>query len=441
MFTSSGIKNSVLLILEKCILLCFSFLNSVLLARIAGPEKFGQYAYIISVAGLFLPLTIMGLNNIVTKYIVKYPHNAHYYLKSALIVRLFGALTSITVGLILVLLLNSKNSGNILLLITLQSFSLFYVIEFFFLAKQQVKVLLKIRIFIFVVLNVFKCAVILNGSPLNILIVIQGLEYVFIGMSYLFIYIKDKHHLQVKRPTSVHSYLALAQKGKWLLFSGLAATIYLKIDQVMLANLVDSHAVAYYAAAAKLSEAWYVFPVLIANAFTAQLSELKFKKSLKYQVLLQQLISALTLSAITLSIATYLIAPSLIDLVYGEQFSSSAPILSIHIIASIFIFQRAILSKWLIIESLYKYSLISSLLGALTNIVLNALLIPKYSGIGAAWATVISYMVASYGFLFFNARTKVYAQILHVAMLNSPALFKCISITSTLFKKRHENEK
>jgi len=435
MSTSSGIKNSVLLIAEKCILLCLSFLNSVLLARIAGPDIFGQYAYILSMAGLFLPLSIMGLNNIVTKYVVKNPHNAHYYLKSALIVRLCGALTAIALGLLLVLILNTENNANILLLIVLQSFSAFYVIEFFFLAKQQVHILLKIRLLIFLVLNGLKCTVILNGSSLSLLVILQGLEYVFIGTSYILIYAKAKHYLHIKRNTSTRSYSALAQKGKWLLFSGVAATIYLKIDQIMLANLVDTRAVAYYAAAAKLSEVWYVFPVLIANAFTAQLSQLKFNNNFKYQALLQQLIAALTLSALILSIATYFIAPTLIALIYGNEYSSSATILSIHIFASIFIFQRAILSKWLIIEKLYKYSLVSSLCGAVTNVVLNALLIPQYAGVGAAWATVISYMVASYGFLFFQAKTKAYAQILHQAMLNSPALFKSLVLQIRFLKK------
>ena len=435
MSTSSGIKNSVLLVIEKCILLCLSFLNSVLLARIAGPEVFGQYTYILSMAGLFLPLSVMGLNNIVTKYIVKNPNNAHYYLKSAIIVRLCGALLSIALGILLVLFLNNKNNTSILLLILLQSFSVFYVIEFYFLGKQQVSILLKVRLLILLILNILKCTAILNSAPLSILILLQGLEYVLIGLSYALIYILGKHHHFIKRSTNKLSYIALAQKGKWLLFSGIAATIYLKIDQIMLANLIDNQAVAYYAAAAKLSEVWYVFPVLIANVFTAQLSKLRFDHYQKYQKLLQQLVSVLTLCALMLSIATYFLAPALIELIYGQEYHPSAAILSIHIFASIFIFQRAILSKWLIIEKLYKYSLISSLSGAVVNIILNAILIPYYAGVGAAWATVFSYMVASYGFLFFQPKTKRYAQILHQSMLNSPSIIK------SLIHQRHANKK
>lgn len=424
--TSSGIKNSLLLIIEKCILLFLSFFNSVLLARYAGPETFGQFSYILSVAGLFLPLSIMGLNNVVTKYISKNPTNAHYYLKSALIVRFFGAGLSIILGIFLVLFLDGDNSTNILMLIVLQSFTVFYVVEFYFLGREQVGILLKVRLLLLLILNAFKCAAILNSAPLSLLILLQGLEYALIGLSYVLIYLLGKHHHFIKRPTSKLSYIALAQKGKWLLFSGIAATIYLKIDQIMLANLVDTQSVAYYAAAAKLSEVWYVFPVLIANAFTAQLSKYRFNSYPKYLKLLKNLITTLVLCALILSISTYFIAPTLIKLIYGSDYQPSAQILSIHIFASVFIFQRAILSKWLIIEKLYKYSLVSSLSGAIVNIALNALLIPHYAGVGAAWATVISYMVASYGFLFFQPKTRDYTLILHQSMLNSPLIIKSL---------------
>jgi O-antigen/teichoic acid export membrane protein len=60
------------------------------------------------------------------------------------------------------------------------------------------------------------------------------------------------------------------------------------------------------------------------------------------------------------------------------------------------------MSKWLLVENLLKLSLLSQALGAITNVFLNMLLIPRYGPIGAAYATVISYAVAGYGVLFFH---------------------------------------
>lgn len=423
---TSNVKNSLLLIFEKVILLGLSFINSILLARLAGPATFGEYSYIVSFAGIFAPFAVMGLNNIVTKYVVKHPQNSHYYISSALAARFIGATAAIAIALLIVYSVPQQTTDPklIVILVAMQGFSLFYVIEFYYLAKKQVALLLKLRLSILLIINVVKLVVILNSATLTTLIILQGLEYVIIGCSYYCIYLYQQHHKNLKKQPSKNTVLALCQKGKWLLMSGIAATLYLKIDQIMIAYLVDSESVAYYAAAAKLSEFWYVFPVLIANVFTAQLSLYRFKNQTRYIQLIHKLISLMTLAALILSVTTWLVAEPVITFLYGEQYQQSAAILSVHIFASIFIFQRAILSKWIIIEKLYKFSLLSSLLGAFTNIILNLIFIPKYAGLGAAWATVISYMVASYGFLFFNMKTKQYAQLLHQAMLHSPSIIK-----------------
>ncbi|MCQ8879467.1 flippase [Pseudoalteromonas shioyasakiensis] len=421
---ASSVTNSLLLIFEKVILLGLSFINSILLARLAGPTIFGEFSYILSFASFFAPLAVMGLNNIITKYIAKHPRNSHYYISSALKIRLTGAILAIVLAAIITFNFAHKNSSPelIVMLVAMQGFSLFYVIEYYYLAKRQVGILLTLRLTALLLTNTLKLIAILNNATLTTLVILQGLEYVIIGCSYYFTYLYQQHHKVLKKRPTRSTYLALFHKGKWLLSSGIAAILYLKIDQIMIAQLINSEAVAYYAAAAKLSEFWYVFPVLIANVFTAQLSRYKFKNQDRYTQLLCQLISLITLAALILSAIIWLISEPLVLLLYGEVYQQSAAILSVHIFACIFIFQRAILSKWLIIEKLYKFSLLSSLLGAMANILLNLILIPKYQGLGAAWATVISYMLASYGFLFFNTKTKQYAQLLHQAILHTPSI-------------------
>ena len=140
---SINVKNSLLLIAEKIIILGMAFLTSVLLARVAGPEIFGQFSYITSFVALFVPLCIMGLNNIATKYFVKYPKHSHHYFLTALVIRFLGALACITFGSITAVLLGIENQQLILIitLLTLQSFTLFYLVEFYFLAKKHLCIL------------------------------------------------------------------------------------------------------------------------------------------------------------------------------------------------------------------------------------------------------------------------------------------------------------
>jgi len=423
---SINIKNSLLLISEKIIILGMAFLTSVLLARVAGPEIFGQFSYITSFVALFAPLCVMGLNNIATKYFVKYPKHSHHYFLTALTIRFFGAFICITSGSISAYLLGieSQQLTFIITLLALQSFTLLYLVEFYFLAKRQVIYTLTIRLTVVILLGAIKIFIILNGANLHNLIIIHGLEFVCIGLGYLVLYFKQGHHRlnQIDRAVSQQSVYGFFQKGKWLLLSGIAAALYLKIDQVMIGYFQNAEQVAYYAAAAKLSEFWYVFPVLIANAFNAKLIKLKQTGNEVYQDFLLQILSVMVAAALIISILMTILASPIIQLIYGADYQTSAAILSIHIFATLFIFQRAILSKWLIIEANYKFSLYSHGAGAVSNIGLNLLLIPLYGGIGAAWATLFSYIIASFLSLLFTKQTREFMKLMITAMITWPLI-------------------
>ena len=111
------------------------------------------------------------------------------------------------------------------------------------------------------------------------------------------------------------------------------------------------------------------------------------------------------LLSLSLIVSTNVLADELIVLLYGNEFQKSAQILKIHIWATLFIFLRGVLSKWLVIEENLKFSLISHLTGAIINIALNYFLIPKYGGLGAAWATIVACAFSGYICLAFSRRT------------------------------------
>lgn len=421
---SINIKNSLLLIFEKVILLGMAFLTSVLMARIAGPDVFGQYAYITSYVALFIPLSVMGLNNIATKFFVKYPKRSHHYFLTALLLRAMGALACVFLGIFAAYLMGvtTEQLSYILVLLILQSFTLFYIVEYYFLAKKQVIYTLKIRLAVVTIAGIGKILVILNGANLLLLIIIHGLEFVFIGLGYLALYYKQQHHIkqQYSKAVNQQSLTSLFHKGKWLLFSGVAAALYLKIDQVMLASFHGTQQVAFYAAASKLSEFWYVFPILIANAFNPKLLQLKQQSAEQYKTFLLTILSVMVAAALIVSLLMFSFSTPIITFIYGDDYQASAAILSIHVFATLFIFQRAILSKWLIAEGHYKFSLFSHGAGAISNIILNYLLIPQYGGIGAAWATLFSYMIASFLSLSLTKQTREFMMLMITAMLKWP---------------------
>src|SRR5690606_8930482 len=164
--------------------------------------------------------------------------------------------------------------------------------------------------------------------------------------------------------------------------------------------------VGVYAVAAQLSEAWYFLPTAIVASFFPRLIKLHASDTGRFNLRLQQLFDMLFILAIVVAIVVTLVAEPLISLLFGEEYLQSASILIIHVWGGVFIFMRALFSRWIRIEGALMFSLITQGLGALANIGLNLLLIPRYGGEGAALATVLSYAIASWVALLAHAKTR-----------------------------------
>ena len=68
-----------------------------------------------------------------------------------------------------------------------------------------------------------------------------------------------------------------------LILSGIVISIYMKIDQVMIKEILGASPVGQYAAAARLSEAWYFIPVVICSSvFPALVNVRKINRELYY---------------------------------------------------------------------------------------------------------------------------------------------------------------
>jgi PST family polysaccharide transporter len=95
-------------------------------------------------------------------------------------------------------------------------------------------------------------------------------------------------------------------------------------------------------------------------------------------------------------------ADEIVALLYGDTYSSSSEILFIHCLSVVFVLNRLPRTLYILNESFFKFTMAMTFMGAISNVLLNYLVIPEYGGVGAAWSTLISYSIAFFfsGFLF-----------------------------------------
>jgi PST family polysaccharide transporter len=196
-------------------------------------------------------------------------------------------------------------------------------------------------------------------------------------------------------------------KDSWpLALSGFAISVYMRIDQIMLGQILDDRAVGIYSAAVRISEVWYFIPMAIAASVFPAIIEAKKKSEEFYCQRLQKLYDLMVLVAVSIALPMTFLSGWIVTLLFGQAYAASGIVLAIHIWAGVFVFLGVASGKWFLVENLQKLAFYRTFWGMVINILLNVLLIPKYGVVGAAIATVISYSIAALWFDAFNKDTR-----------------------------------
>ncbi|HKY02934.1 MAG TPA: flippase, partial [Burkholderiales bacterium] len=414
-----SMSNGTWMLIERVLGMCMAILVSVWVARFLGPEQFGILNYALAFVAFFTPLASLGINNILVKELIMDRRREGLLLGSAFGARLMGTLTA--VGLCVATIAFTKDSQGqifwaVVALAIAHLFNALDVAGLWLQSKQSVRTLMYWRMGITLTFAGARVIAILTQADLFTFVWISAAEIVAIDCSNLVAYYGYSGKPQRWRSDAA-TMGSLFHKSWPLILSTVAASIYLKIDQIMIAEMIDVSTSGVYAVAARISEVWYFIPQVLATALFPSLLNTKLASVALYERRMQICLCVFAFAATSLAIIITFTADWIIQILFGPQYSAAADILRIHIWAGVFIFLRAIASKWMIAENLYIFSFVSHGVGAVINVLLNLVMIPKWGALGSAVATVISYAAASYLFTFCSRRTWPMGKMMTEAIL------------------------
>lgn len=407
---------------DKLVKLAAGAILTVFVARMLGASELGIYSIVMAWSAFLVPLTSMGLNNIVVRQMVKHDnsHDAMTMLYSAISIRLaLGLLGGSLMLLAFYLLYPSMFEGNTAIaiptLFMLQAFFGFLLFEFYLNYQGTFRSVAYIKSAISLLSFGAKLALLYSGFGIASLLLLTGIEFFVVGIAQYLVY-RRKHQPfkenEARWPGYHPRWFNLAQakqllkRSSWLWLSGIVSVIYLKIDIVMIGSMAGTEQAGIYAAASRLSELWYVFPATLAARYYPDMLKAHQQGWPHYFVKLRRFAIMFFAAAFSIAVIMSLSAPWIISLLFGENFSAAVEVLRIHIWAGCFIFVRYLISQHLVITEQEPLSLLSHGIGAVLNVGLNLWLIPKMGIVGAAWATLISYAYASFFFLFLSSSTR-----------------------------------
>jgi O-antigen/teichoic acid export membrane protein len=396
------------LMAEKLVSLGGAAFVGILVTRHLGPNDYGLQSYVVTVATLAVALSSLGIGSVVTRDLTYDPDAENAIL---------GSVSGLTIGAaVLATLLTAiwvwtsppidpRITWLLVAAVASGIVKRFDFLEAWFVVHDSVRPFAIARITVSVFFLLLRFILVLAGANLEAFIWAFVAESAFSGIRALAAYRITSHH-SVKWSFDWSISYNLLRRSWPTLVSGLTQFIYLKVDVLFLTWWQSPSAAGIYSAAARLSEIWYFVPNMLMSAAFPPLLRLRKHDAAAYLRRLQDILDILAAAGMTVALCISLSAWIIIPGLYGDEFAGAVPILMIHVWAGVFVFMRAVLSKWLIAEELYILSLVTHGAGAIINVAANWFLIPRFGGVGAAIATLVSYATAGYLSLLLDHRTR-----------------------------------
>ena len=383
------IKNTAALFLGNGIGNLLSFFLMVVIARSLGDVGVGQYSFIFAFGSLIVLLGNPGLEYLIVKEVPADKGLLATYGGNILSLKIILAVLAVSVTVVLALFVNKSQVVIYSLLIVCVIYGL-NVVGLTFSSILHAKERMDLTSLAEVVERIIALGlgVIVLYQTRSVLYLVLVLLFSRVVREILYFYFSNTYF----RPVLRRDWLIWKQlfiKSVPFSLSIFFLYIYYRIDTVMLSLMVNDQVTGWYNAAYRLVDVVNYIPFLIVTAILPPMARSSkqdkellrdiFNRSLRYLIIL----------AVPIGLGTYLLAPRIIQFVYGEGFSNAAFALKILIWAEVFVFVNYLGGQLLnVIDKQKAYTMIIGITAGV-NILLNVILIPKYTYIGASFATLV----------------------------------------------------
>ncbi|HWA11824.1 MAG TPA: flippase [Burkholderiales bacterium] len=393
----AALGNSGWLVADRAVRGLVGFTVIVVLARMLGPQQFGLLTYCAAIVWSFSALAGLGLDGLVVKRFVTHAEDKDAILGTALGMRLAGSLLVIALSAAAVMLLRPGDSLAARLVVVLAAanfFVTFDAIDLWFQSRVKSRYTVLAKLGPYVAINLAKIGFVLAGASVMVIAWIALFEMLACAAALCAAYVATggKFRRLRFRPEDCRR-LLLA--GWPLALVAVFITVRMRVDQVMLGQMVDDAAVAAYSVASRLVELWYVGPVFLATSLFPMIIRSRELGEQRFLARMQRLYDGLVWAAVLTALAITVLAPWLMPLLFGEGYRQSAGILIILIWMSTWVFFGVARSRWLLAEGQVKPMLYVEALALALNVIANFCLIPRLGAIGAAWSALFAVFAAN----------------------------------------------
>jgi len=386
--------NSAILFLSKVIAGIGALLASVVVVRYLEAKGYGQYSIVFAYLSFFQILTGLGIDTIVIKELSINHLNRERLVGNAILMKLAFSLLAVITACIIAQFMGY--SHEIRLLIYMASLSMLFSFNSLYVGILQVN-------FKAMYYAVPELVVSLISSCVMILLALfkYSLGYFVFAQAatiipLTFFYRYYAHHATGFKPSysiDFNIWKSLLLDSWPIFFSSVFITINMRIDQVMLYDMLGANSLGLYSALVRIVESLNIIPSLFMVSVYPMLCSNFAKSPATFSKICGYSFKYMSILIIPGSIMAFLLSKQILSTLYGNSFADASSAFSILMFSEIFVFLGVVNGSIFYASGLQKILLIFPILGALSNIAFNIILIPRYGIAGASLSTLLSYSI------------------------------------------------
>ncbi len=381
-------KNYIYNVIYQVLILIIPLIISPYLSRVIGAEGIGIFSYTYSIVYYFMLLTLLGVNNYGNRSIAKVRDDKEKLSKTFWSIYLFQLIMGIIMLIIyfIYLFFFSVKYKQLFLIETIYIISTIFDINWFFYGLEEFKktitrnTILKVSTLFLIIIfvkesnDLWKYALIMSLMTL-------------LSQMILWPFIKDKINFVKIKVTDITKHI----KPNLILFIPvIAVSIYKMMDKVMLGSMTNIKEVGFYENAEKIVN----IPLTIISALgtvmlpriTNMVSKGQKEEVKKY---INKSIEFVMFLSLAMSAGLIAVGYDFAPVFFGEEFKKTGILIMLLSVTLPFIsFANVIRTQYLIPFEKDKLYTKSVIYGAIINLIMNAIFIPKYDSIGACFGTI-----------------------------------------------------
>lgn len=367
-------------------------LTTPYLSRVLHADGIGQYSYSYAIAYYFVLFSMLGVNNYGNRSIAKVRDKKEELSRTFLCIYTIQLMSTILCSLAYIIYAVFFSNSQMAIIMIFYVVSAGLDINWLFWGLEEFKLTVTRNVVIKLMTTTAIFLFVKNASDVYLYgaIMVAG---ILVSQVILWPFAKKQVDFTETKKIHISDIVIHIKPNLKLFIPTVAVSVYKIMDKIMLGAMTEEVQVGFYESADKIITIPICVVTSLGTVMLPRMANLMTKKDNKdgvQNLILKSIVFAVFLTA-PISFGIMSIAKEFVPLFYGIEFEPCIQLFYTLLPSCIFVaIANVIRTQYLIPAGFDKEYILSCVIGAVVNLIINVSLIPKFASLGAAIGTLIA---------------------------------------------------